>query len=437
MRRPPRAYAKFPPTATAIATVCVGFQLCGVANAQNSPPGMGSSYVPNFGSSFASRLANSIPISGFNGIIPPATDSDIGLDETLTDGFKGVLIKGAGVTTTYDSNFFLAENNPDSELITSVSGMLTYLSDPEGGAPFSIIASYNPAIQTYLENSENNGIDQSGNIKMSWNGSRTSLAAFVNVTQSSGTDPIIGEFVSETLYSAGIEGRYQIAPRTSISASFAAATSDYGSGSAVGSNIYTTSLSGSWAATEYFRFGPEIQYNVATSDNSGTREAWQFLLQGQYQVGTRIQVSGSIGLDYATNSDDDGSASAGLTGSFNANYSVSERLSWSGSVVYVTVPSPDEVDYVVNNLTISTALSRKLLRAVVDVGLALNIASYEGVGPVTTSLEDENNLNAFVTYSRTLFLERVNFVSSLFYSVNNGQSDWTQFQLSVGLNAQF
>jgi hypothetical protein len=289
----------------------------------------------------------------------------------------------------------------------------------------------------YLDNSDNNGIDNSGSVKMTLTGGRTIASAYVNVTQNSGTDPVIGEFVSETLFSAGVEGTYQLAPRTTVSGSVAAATTDFGTSSLEGSNIYTSYVSGSWAATEYFSFGPQIVYSKSTSDNSGTRDAWQFLMQAQYQVGARIQVSGSLGLDYATDSRDEGSGSAGLTGNFNANYTINDRLSWSGSVLYVTVPSPDEVDYVINNLTLSTSLSRKLLRASLDVGLALNVASYEAVGPTAGPLDDDNNVNLFVTYSRNLFLERVNFVSTAFYSVNEGQSSWNQLQLSVALNAQF
>jgi hypothetical protein len=322
-------------------------------------------------------------------------------------------------------------------LITSLSGAVSYFSDPEGGAPMSIVANYNPAILMYLNNSENNGMDNSGNVKMTFTGGRSVASAYVNLTQNSGTDPVIGEFVTETLLSAGVEGSYQVAPRTSVTGSFSAATSDFGEDNLEGSNVYSTYVSGSWAATEYFSFGPMVQYIQSVSDNSGTRDAWQFLMQAQYLVGARIRISGSLGVDYATDSRDEGGGSAGLTGSFNASYMINDRLSWSGSVLYVTVPSPDEVDYVINNLTLSSSLSRKLLRGTVDVGLALNVASYEAVGPNAGPLDDDNNVNLFATYSRSLFLERVNFVSTAFYSVNDGQSDWNQLQLSVALNAQF
>lgn len=438
MRRPPRATHKNAPTAIAIATLTAGIQMWCVADAQNSFSASGLNQGgTRFGGNFASRLADSLPVAGFT--VNPLLENELVPlpDQEQGQGLKGAFLYGAGLSTTYDSNFFLTENNPDSELITSLSGVISYFSDPEGGAPVSVVANYNPAIQMYLENSENNGMDNSGNVKMTLTGGRTVVSAYVDVTQNSGTDPIIGEFVSETLFSAGVEGRYQVAPRTSVSSGFSAATSDFGTGSLEGSNVYTTYVSGSWAATEYFSFGPQIQYIKSTSDNSGTRDAWQFLMQAQYQVGARIQISGSLGLDYATDSRDDGDASAGLTGNFIASYTINDRLSWSGSILYVTVPSPDEVDYVINNLTLSTSLSRKLLRASVDVGLALNVADYEAVGPAAAPLDDDNNVNLFVTYSRNLFLERVNFVSTAFYSVNEGQSSWNQLQLSLALNAQF
>ncbi len=437
MRRPPRATHKSAPTAIAIATLTAGIQMWCVANAQSTLSASVPSLGPRFGNNFASRLADSIPVAGFT--VNPFTENDLvqGPDQDQGQGLKGAFFYGAGLSTTYDSNFFLTENDTESELTTGLSGAVTYFSDPEGGAPVSVVANYNPAIQTYLENSENNGIDNSGNVRLTMTGGRTVASTYVNLTQTSGTDPVIGEFVSETLLSAGVEGSYKVAPRTSVSGSFAAATTDFGSSSLEGSNVYTTYVSGSWAATEYFSFGPEIQYSKSTSDNSGTRDAWQFLMQAQYQVGSRIQVSGSLGLDYATDSRDDGSASAGLTGNFNANYLINDRLSWSGSILYVTVPSPDEVDYVINNLAVSTSLTRKLLRATVDVGLALNVASYEAVGPAAAPLDDDNNLNLFVAYSRNIFLDRVNFVSTAFYSVNEGQSSWNQLQLSLALNAQF
>lgn len=423
----------------AITLFGIGAHFWSYANAQN--PNLGS--VPGYGSNFASRLADSIPIGSYGGgfpiggIIPSEGGIELGPDDKLSEGLKGGFAYGLGLASIYDSNFFLSENNPEGELGTSFYGIISYLSDPEGGAPFSIVANYNPVIQTYLENPDNNGFNQSGDVSMTLKGSKTLVSTFINLTQTSGTDPVIGEFATESLLSWGLSGSYQVAPRTQVAANFSAASSVFEENTLEGADIYTTDISGSWAATEYLSLGPVIRYNMAKSDNTGTRDAWQALLQAGYRVGERIQIGGSLGVDYATDSRDDGSSTVGLTGNFSGRYAITEKLGWSGSVVYVTVPSPNETDYVVNNLTFSTGLTREFLRASGSVGLVLNVASYEGVGAVNTPLDDENNLNIYASYSRAFFLEQVSFIGTLLYAVNDGQSEWTQVQLSLGLNVQF
>lgn len=382
--------------------------------------------------SFASRIADSETV-GINAISP------IGevFESTTGRGFKGGFEYGLGVDSVYDSNFFLTENDPESELGVNFAPWIGYGTDPEGGADVSFTANYRPVIRTYMENPDFNGVDQSGGVSMRIKGSKTVISARVNYDQSSGADRIIGEFVNESMFSAGIEGSYQIAPRTSLSASVTAAISDYDNNSIVGSDIYTAFIGGYWSATERISVGPAIRYVTSKSDNTGTRDSWQFLMQAQYRLREKIRLSAALGVEYATNSRDDGSGSAGLTGSLAASYAISERLGWVSSIRYITVPSPSEVDYVINNLMISTALSRQLLRGSIGLGLDLNIANYEQVGTASATLEDDNSMGAFLFYQRKFLLDRLDFQSRIHYVINNGQEDWSQVQVSVGLGVQF
>jgi hypothetical protein len=263
------------------------------------------------------------------------------------------------------------------------------------------------------------------------------ISAHVNYDQNSGTDQIIGEFVNESLFSAGIDGSYQIAPRTSLSASLTASMSDYDNDSIEGSEIYTAYIGGYWSATERFSVGPAIRYVTTKSDNTGTRDSWEFLVQTQYRLREKIQLAASLGVEYSTNSRDEGDGSIGMTGSLVGSYAISEKLEWVGSIRYITVPSPSDVDYVINNLMISTALNRQLLRGAVSLGIDLNLANYEQVGSVSTTLEDDNTMGAFLSYNRQLFLERLNFYSKILYVINSGQEDWSQVQVSIGLGIQF
>lgn len=382
--------------------------------------------------SFASRMADSETV-GLNAISP------IGevFESTSGQGFKGGFDYGLGVDSIYDSNFFLTEDDPESEVGINIAPWISYGTDPEGGAKVSFTANYRPVIQTYLENPDYNGVDHSGNVSMRIEGAKTVISAHVNYDQNSGADRIIGEFVNESLFSAGIDGSYQIAPRTSISASLTAAMSDYDNDSIEGSEIYTAYLGGYWSATERFSMGPAIRYVTAKSDNTGTRDSWELLMQTRYRLREKIELAASLGVEYATNSRDEGDGSVGLTGSLAASYAISDKLGWVGSIRYITVPSPSDVDYVINNLMISTALSRQLLRGSVGLGLDLNFANYEQVGAVSTTLEDDNSMGAFLYYQRKFFLEHLDFQSKILYVINNGQEDWSQVQVSIGLGIQF
>lgn len=359
-----------------------------------------------------------------------------GLEFGLTEGMKGGFVYGLALDSVYDSNLFLTEDNEKSEFSTNIAPRFSYMTDPEGGAKVTLTANYLPVFRTYWHNSDLNELDQSGDIAIRVEGAKTVLSAYLNYSELSGTDRLTGQFVNGALFTSGVQGAYQLAPRTSLFGSWKAAMSDYGTSSLAGSDIYTTEFGGYWAATERFSFGPSIRYSLAESDNTGSRDAWALLVQAKYKAGERIQLMGSLGVERATTSRDD-EDTVGLTGDLRATYALSEKWVWGNSIQYVTVPSPSEANYVINNLSVATELNRQLLRATVGVGLDLNISDYEGVGTVTTPLETEDNLGVYISYRRKFFLERVDFDSRVRYTVNDGQEDWSQLQISAGLEVRF
>lgn len=93
MRRPPRANHRNAPTTIAIVTLSAGIQMWCVANAQNTLSGIG----PSFGSTFTSRLADSIPVSGFTGSPLAGSEFVLGPDQELGQGFKGAscMVRGS------------------------------------------------------------------------------------------------------------------------------------------------------------------------------------------------------------------------------------------------------------------------------------------------------------------------------------------------------
>jgi hypothetical protein len=418
MIRPPRTTIDQSLVAKIIAGSGVFMCLCCNAVAQN----------------FTSQAVNNGAI-GFSEFLPIGDGLDLSFGSG--PGIKGGMAYGIAAETIYDSNFLLSENDPKSELTTTVTPWVNYRTDPEGGAPFSVVANYRPVVQTFLENSNLNGINQSGDLSMQLQGSKTIITAFGNYVEIAATDPILNQFVSGSFLNGVLTASYQIAPRTTLFASGTVSISEFETAALEGAKIYTTAFGAIWAATERLKFGPAIRYTTASSDNTGDLDAMAFSIQGEYKVGERIQIIGSLGLEYTNDSRSTGSGRSGLTGGLVANYAITDRLAWTNSVQYVTVPSPSEQNFVVNNLSISTALFRELLHGNVGAGLSMNVGMFEGVGPVGVQLEDEKNYGVFVTYRRKFFLERLEFDSRVRYLMNNGNSDWSQVQVSAALRLQF
>jgi len=373
------------------------------------------------------------PLLGLRGSLPGNDAAPFGPLESAKGGFG----YGISLQSTYDSNFFLTESDPSSELTTDVLPWISYSSDPDGAAPFSVTARYQPNIRTYLNHPDLNGVDQSGGATMTVRGAKTVISTSLNYSTLSGTDRLSGTFVTGSVLAAGISGSYQIAPRTSLFANLRASKVDYASGAQVGSDDYSADVGGYWSATERFSFGPSISFDRETSDNTGTRDAWALNMQARYLAGEKLTFVGSLGLQYSVNSREQGKGKLAPVGGLAAIYAINERLQWNNSVQYSTVPSATEVNYMINDLAVSTSLTRQFVRSSASIGLQLNISDYQEVGTVGTKLGNQDDFSAFLAYRRTLFSDRLNFDSSIRYTVNQGQTDWNQFQIAVGLSYDF
>lgn len=354
----------------------------------------------------------------------------------IESGIKGAFGAAVGLDTVYDSNFFLRENNTESELSINLTPSLSYTTDPEGGAIWTFSANYQPAFRAFLDNSDLNDIDQSGDMQLSFRGARTEATAFFRYNELSGTDRLTGNFTNGSLFTGGILASREIATRTSIYGGLSYAQSDYSSGSGEGSDVFSANLGGLWSATERTSVGSSLRYNRTESDNTGIRDSWALLGEVRYRLGERIWLSASLGPQYSTDSISDDST-VGISGDIRSRYVINERWSWISSLRSATIPSPSDTGYIVNNYGLSTSLEHELLRATVSGGIEFNYSEYEEVGATLLTRDDEENLSFFLTYSRKLFSDRISAYSTVRYSTNSGDTDWSQWLVSLGLNLPF
>ncbi len=391
-----------------------------------------------YAQNFTDRAAGFTPF-GVNGPLPFGR----ALDTINPPAFKGGLSYGVATNSAYDTNFFQRAENEESELMLSLTPSITHTSDPEGGAKLAISTAYRPTANLHLNHSELNSVDHSGSISMIVSGSRTTLSAYAGYSQDSGADRLAGGFFTGSSLNLGLQGSYQLAPRTSITAGWSSSITDYANGentggdSAVGFDGHSFDLGGFWSATERLSIGPSLSHTTNTSDNTGRRDSWGLALQVNYKAAERIQLAGTLGFQHSENSRDDGGGDVNLTGSLNASYQINELWSWANSVQSGVVPSPTLANYVINNWSVNTSLQRTLLIGSVGIGADMQFSNFESVGPTGILRSDENYLGVFISYQRPLLNNRVRLNSMVRYAINDGDSDWSQVQMNVGLSMEF
>jgi hypothetical protein len=352
-------------------------------------------------------------------------------------GIKGGFYFGLDATATYDSNFFILQDYPESEFSVDIAPWVMYRTDPEGGARLSFEARYSPVVHTYWNNSHLNGVDHTGEFFFRYNGARTDITAFASYEEVSAADRLAGGFIQGSILNYGIKGSYQLAPRTSLLGAWTASKSEYDSGGRAGADVYTAQISGLWDATERIRIGPAIRHTLTESDQTGERDAIAALVRTRYQWGERFFFDASGGVEFAKNSRLGGGRDAGFTGGLEAQYVLNERWTWKAAIRYANVPSPVNLNYLVDDLSFSTSLTRFFERGSLEGGVGISFSEYEPVGLTVAAREDDEFLNAYLTYRRKLYSDRMIWETSLRGAVNEGQKDWSQWQISTGIGFQY
>ncbi|HSP43822.1 MAG TPA: hypothetical protein VLO11_13190 [Luteolibacter sp.] len=379
-------------------------------------------------------MADSDPL-GLGRFVPTTADL---LQETtgIESGIKGAFALNATLGAVYDSNFFLTSSNTDDEISVLFEPSLVYTSDPEGGATHTFSARYEPTFRAFLDNTDLNDIDHSGDILYTMRGSRTEVSLYANYAELTGTDRFTGAFTTGWVVGAGVRANREIASRTSINGGLFYSMSDYSSGGLEGSTVHGGYVGGLWRATGRTSMGATLRYTQSESDNSGTRDAWALLLEGRYRAGERIWLSATLGPEFSQDSDT-GDNSVNLSANLKCRYVINERWSWVNSLRTDTVPSPSSTGYLVNNYGFSSLLEHSLTRGTVSGGIEFNYSEYDDVGNTLVTRDNEENYSLFLAYGRGFFNDRLSFDSSVRYRLNDGSTDWHQWLVSASVSMPF
>jgi hypothetical protein len=347
---------------------------------------------------------------------------------------KGGMNLALQVGAIYDSNFFLDESNAESETSFYASPLIEYISDPEGGAKSSFTVSYRPSFTAYNENSEYNDVDHVGEVRWTIRGSRTELTLYSRYDELSGTDRLSGEFVNGSLFTGGMRLERRLASRTIGYLGASSAISDYSQSDLQGAQVDSVFLGGLWEATSRTAYGSTVRYSHISGDGVPDIDAWALLLEVRHMVSDRINLSASVGPEYAQDGDAD---RLGVTGFLRATYNFAERWAWINSIRHALVPTSTSSNQLVDDLVVSTTLQRSLERGSIGGGLEYRYSEFVNIGRDADLRNDEQNAAFVISWSRPLFTDRLALDTSARYAFNSGRSDWEQFLFALALRSSF
>jgi hypothetical protein len=348
---------------------------------------------------------------------------------------KGGMNLALQVGAIYDSNFFLDESNGASETSFYASPLIEYISDPEGEAQSSFKASYSPSFRAYNQNSEYNDVDHVGEVRWTIRGSRTELTLYCRYDELSGTDRLSGEFVNGSLFTGGMRLERRLASRTIGYLGASSAISAYSQSDLQGAQVDSVFLGGLWEASSRTAFGSTIRYSHISGDGVPNTDALALLFEARHTVGNRVNLSASIGPEYAQEDGDQDRLS--MTGYLKGTYNFAERWAWINSIRHALVPTSSSVNQLVDDLVVSTTLQRSLERGLIGGGLEYRYSEFVNIGREADLRNDEQNLALVLSWSRPLFTERLALDTSARYAFNSGRSDWEQFLCTLALRATF
>jgi hypothetical protein len=348
---------------------------------------------------------------------------------------KGGMNLALQVGATYDSNFFLDETNAESETSFYASPLIEYISDPEGGAKSSFAVSYRPSFRAYNENSEYNDVDHVGEVSWTIRGSKTELTLYSRYDELSGTDRLSGEFVNGSLFTGGMRLERRLASRTIGYLGASSAISDYSQSDLQGAQVDSLFLGGLWEASSRTAYGSTIRYSHISGDGVPDTDAWALLFEARHTVGSRINLSASIGPEYAQ--EDGNQDRLSMTGFLKGTYNFAERWAWINSIRHALVPTSSSVNQLVDDLVVSTTLQRSLERGSIGGGLEYRYSEFVNIGRDADLRNDEQNLAFVLSWSRPLFTDRLALDTSARYAFNSGRSDWEQFLFALALRSSF
>lgn len=132
------------------------------------------------------------------------------------------------VQSTYDSNIFIQEKNPTSDLIFSVApGMTVGVGDVTDRKGTFALFSYDATLYAFLDNPNLDTVNHDAALQVQWAGARLTLDSSLTFRDLTETDTELGQRIRRRIYDGRIRASYAWSAKTTLGAELNNTYTDY------------------------------------------------------------------------------------------------------------------------------------------------------------------------------------------------------------------
>lgn len=401
----------------------------------DSQPSGSSLFVPNpwqsasaFGVSGSPGLSSS---SGFEGgWVPYGTM----LGESLRDG----LGLGVSLTGTYDSNpsrgYGSAQDSGQGDFYMTLGGALSYQSK---ASTVNYSLNYSGGYNQYFSQSDLSGYNQSAGAGITYDRGPLSAGLRAGIDFGSGANRYYASVVDQVSYSFGLDARYRISPKTSLTANTSQRFTT-SSGDGQDTSSFDFGASALWRYSELTEFGPGIRYTSRSGDSGGNRTSIGPTLTLNYQLTRKVSFNSRIGTDFAQY-ENGGSADPTLSASIGLNWRASSLWGMNLSLNRDAQASYTAAGQFEEMTALRLGYNRRIRRAILNLGLGMETRTPEDRRAAVAGQTDRDHLTLDTSLGMPVFANTTSATLFMRYSDQNGGAEetWDSFQIGFGLSRSF
>jgi len=346
----------------------------------------------------------------------------------LLDGMSASL----GLSTMYDS----AIGTQGDDTIFTVTPRIGYANP---GSDWTLSASGALSYSEYVNNSNLGGLGGDASIGLGYQGGRVALASRLGFSRELGSNRSYDSgYVERNSFNFGLNGSYQVSPKTSINAGLSYIWDDADQGFG-GSTSTTLSTSALWRYSPLLRFGPGLRYSVQSGDIQADRTTFGPTLSAFYRLTTKVSLSSEVGLDFVDYGGANGASDEFVSVRLGADYRPRPTWGMNLSVFRDARPDYTTADAYREILSARFGVSHDIRRARLAMGLTYEMDERVATDGGAIAGRDGSYFAYDTSISMPVFRGRSTASAYFRWRQNDqdGAQDGSEYQIGLGLTTRF